>query len=172
VLTIHIDVSVDLTEELTVVQVLVWWPLLIPLIVFILAFRAWDKVGRDPKKQSAVVRYEPVDGVSPAGLGKLVSSERESQMRLITATLIDLAVRGFIRIEETTPSILLTLNKDVTAIAQSMLHGASGSIDYVIHFVRPRSEWKVLKAHEQRLLDALINAAPSDGVKRSSHELK
>jgi hypothetical protein len=144
--------------------VLTWWPLLIPLIVLVFAFRAWDKIGRDPKEKSQVVCYEPVDGVSPAGLEKLVSGERESQMRLITATLIDLAVRGFLRIEETTPNILLTLTKDVREIAQSMLHGASGRIDYIIHFVRPRSEWKGLKWHEERLLDGLVNAGPTDGI--------
>jgi hypothetical protein len=143
------------------VPVLSWWPLLIPLIVFVLAFRLWNKRGRDPKENSQVVRYEPVDGVSPAGLGKLVSNELEPPMRLFTATLVDLAIRGFLRIEETTPSILLTLNKDVGAIAQSMLHGNSGSVDYIIHFARPRSEWKGLKWHEVRLLDALTNAAPS-----------
>jgi len=151
------------------VPVLSWWPLLIPLIVFVLAFRAWDKTGRDPKENSQVVRYEPVEGVSPAGLGKLVSGERESHMRLLPATLIDLAVRGFLRIEETAPSILTTLTKDVTAIAQSMLHGDSGRTDYNIRFVRPRSEWKGLKWHEERLVDGLINAAPSDGgTKRDS----
>jgi hypothetical protein len=164
---IHRTPSTSLWARL--VPVLSWWPLLIPLIVFVLAFRAWDKTGRDPKENSHVVRYEPVDGVSPAGLGRLVSGERESQMRLLSATLVDLAVRGFLRIEETTPNILLTLTKDVTAIAQSMLHGESGRIDYIIHFARPRSEWKDLKWHEERLLDGLINAASSDGgTKRGS----
>jgi hypothetical protein len=146
-----------------------WWPLLIPLIIFVVAFRAWDKTGRDPKEESYVVRYEPVDGVSPAGLGKLASGERESNMRLLPATLVDLAVRGFLRIEETTPSILLALTKDVTAIAQSMLHGDSGRVDYIIHFVRPPSEWTGLEWHEERLLEGLINAASSDGIiKRDS----
>jgi hypothetical protein len=164
---VHTKPSSSLWNRL--VPVFSWWPLLIPLIIFVVAFRAWDKTGRDPKEESYVVRYEPVDGVSPAGLGKLASGERESNMRLLPATLVDLAVRGFLRIEETTPSILLTLTKDVTAIAQSMLHGDSGSVDYIIHFVRPRSEWKGLKWHEERLLDGLINAAPSDGIaKRDS----
>ena len=146
-----------------------WWPLLIPLIVFVLCFRAWDKTGRDPKEESYVVRYEPVDGVSPAGLGRLVSGERESHVTLLPATLVDLAVRGFLRIEEMSPSILATLTKDFRAVAESMLHGDSATVDYIIHFVRPRSEWTGLKWHEERLLDGLINAAPSDGItKRDS----
>ena len=146
-----------------------WWPLLIPLIVFVLAFRAWDRTGRDPEEKSSVVRYEPVDGVSPAGLGKLATGGREPPMRLLTATLVDLSVRGFLRIEEMTPNILVTLTKDVRAVAQSMLRGDSGRVDYIIHFVRPRPEWKGLKSHEERLLDGLVSAAPSDGgTKRDS----
>lgn len=164
---IHAKPSSSLGNRL--VSMLSWWPLLIPLIIFAVAFRAWDKTGRDPKEESYVVRYEPVEGVSPAALGKLASGERQPDMRLITATLVDLAVRGFLRIEETTPSILVTLTKDVKAVAQSMLHGDSGSVDYIIHFVRPPSEWKGLKWHEERVLEGLINAASSDGItKRDS----
>jgi hypothetical protein len=148
------------------VSVLSWWPLLIPLIVFLFAFRTWDKNGRDPKENSSVVRYEPVDGISPAGLGKLVAGERKPSMRLLAATLVDLAIRGFVRIEETSPNVLVALTKDVRAIAQSMLHGDSASVDYIVHFVRPRSEWKGLKWHEERLLDGLVNAAPSDGIEK------
>jgi hypothetical protein len=145
-----------------------WWPLLLPLIVFLFALRAWNKTGRDPKADSQVVRYEPVEGVSPAGLGRLVTDRRDPQMRLLTATLVDLAVRGFLRIEETTPSILVTLNKDVTAVAQSILHGESAIVDYIIHFVRPRSEWTGLKWHEERLLNGLITAATSaEGTERN-----
>jgi hypothetical protein len=163
---IHLRPSNSLWNRLA--PVLLWWPLLLPLIAFTVAYRKWDKTGRDPKEKSQVVHYEPVDGVSPAGLGKLVSGEREPHMRFITATMVDLAVRGFLRIEETPPpNILVTLTKDVTAIAQSMLQGESGRIDYIIHFVRPRSEWKGLKPHEERLLDGLINAAPSvEGTRR------
>jgi predicted membrane protein DUF2207 len=150
------------------VPVFAWWPLLLPVVVFLFAFRAWDKKGRDPKADSQVVRYEPVDGVSPAGLGRLVIDERDPQMRLFTATMVDLAVRGFLRIEETTPSILVTLNKDVTAVAQSILHGGSATVDYIIHFVRPRSEWIGLKWHEARLLNGLINAGTSaEGTERN-----
>jgi len=136
---------------------------LIPVMAFLFAFRAWDRTGRDPKEGSQVVRYEPVDDVSPAGLGKLVYDTREPHARIVVATLVDLAIRGFLRIEETTPDILVTLTKDVRAIAHSMLRGESASTDYIIHFVRGRSQWKGLKWHEERLLEALISAAPSDG---------
>jgi hypothetical protein len=158
---LHSKASNSLLSRLA--PVLSWWPFLIPLTVFVLAFHEWDKEGRDPKEDSQVVRFEPLDGVSPAGLGKLVSNKLEPQMQLFTATLVDLAIRGFLRIEETTPSILVTLTKDVRAVAQSMLHGNSGRVDYIIHFVRPRSDWNGLKWHEERLLEGLINVATGDG---------
>ena len=42
-----------------VAEVLQWWPLLIPLIVFILAFKAWEKRGRDPKKDRSTSATSP-----------------------------------------------------------------------------------------------------------------
>jgi hypothetical protein len=120
-----------------------WCPLLIPLIVFVVAFKAWEKNGRDPEEGSFVVRYEPVEGVSPAELGTLV--DNRADMEDITATLVDLAVRGFIRIEEVTESHLLGLSK---------------STDYILHILRERSQWTGLKPHEERYLAALTTLAP------------
>ncbi|MGZ3491962.1 MAG: DUF2207 domain-containing protein [Gemmatimonadaceae bacterium] len=120
-----------------------WSPLLIPFIVFILAFKAWEKNGRDPEEGSFVVRYEPVAGASPAELGTLV--DNRADMDDITATLVDLAVRGFIRIEEITESHLLGLSK---------------STDYILHILRERSQWTGLKRHEEFYLSALSTLAP------------
>jgi predicted membrane protein DUF2207 len=120
-----------------------WFPLVIPLLVFILAFKAWEKHGRDPDEGSFVVRYEPVEGASPAELGTLV--DNRADMDDITATLVDLAVRGFIRIEEITESHLLGLTK---------------STDYILHILRDRSQWTGLKAHEELYLSTLSTLAP------------
>jgi hypothetical protein len=126
-----------------IAQAVQWSPLLIPIVVFILAFKSWEKKGRDPKEGSYVVRYEPVDGASPAELGTLV--DNKADMDDITATLVDLAVRGFLHIEEITESHLLGLSK---------------STDYIIRFVRDASESSGLKPHEQQYLEALRSLAP------------
>ncbi len=136
-------------------QVILWSPLVLPLIVFVLAFRAWQKRGRDPEEGSFVVRYEPVEGATPAELGTLV--DHVAEMRDITATLVDLAVRGFIRIEEITESKFLGLGK---------------STDYIIHIIRKRSEWMTLKPHEQRYLEGLSSAAPQDAYRVKVSELE
>ena len=126
--------------------ILQWTPVLIPFLVFFLAFKSWQKRGRDPKEGSYVVRYEPVDGASPAELGTLV--DNTADMDDITATLVDLAVRGFIRIEEVT---------------ESHLFGLSKSTDYILHIIRKRPEWTSLKAHEQRYLEGLSGVTLFDG---------
>lgn len=135
--------------------VVLWSPLIVPLIVFALAFRTWQKRGRDPKERSYVVRYEPVEGTSPAELGTLL--DHTAQMQDITATLVDLAVRGFIRIEEVTESRFLGLSK---------------STDYIIHIIRKRSDWTSLKPHEQRYLEGLSLAAPRDAYVFKVSELQ
>ena len=134
-------------------QVIQWSPLLVPIIVFILAFGAWRKRGRDPEEGSIDVRYEPVKNTSPAELGTLV--DNEADMPDITATLVDLAVRGFLRIEEAT---------------ESHLFGLSKSTDYIIRILRGPSEWKGLKPHEADYLSSLASIAP-DGLEVRISEL-
>jgi hypothetical protein len=136
-------------------KALQWIPLLIPVVVFFLAFKSWQKRGRDPKEGSYVVHYEPVDGASPAELGTLV--DNSADMDDITATLVDLAVRGFIRIEE---------------ITESHLFGLSKSTDYILHILRKREEWTTLAPHEQRYLEALSGSTLFDGYDVKVSELK
>jgi len=132
-----------------------WIPLLIPAFVFFLAYRSWNKRGRDPAEGSYVVHYEPVAGASPAELGTLV--DNSADMDDITATLVDLAVRGFIRIEEVT---------------ESHLFGLSKSTDYIFHILRKREEWTSLAPHEQRYLEALSGSTLFDGDQVKVSELK
>jgi len=81
------------------------WPLLIPLPVLILAFLAWRRWGADPRRRPIAVQYEPPPGITPAEAGTLL--DNRTDMRDITATLVDLAVRGTLRIEEyQTPKLL------------------------------------------------------------------
>ena len=131
-------------------------PLLIPFLVYFLAWRSWDKRGRDPKEGSYVVRYEPIDGASPAELGTLV--DNRADMDDITATLVDLAVRGFIRIEEVT---------------ESHLFGLSKSTDYILHILPKQPDWNGLKPHERNYLLALMSVGlEGDAVKVSALQNK
>ncbi len=138
-----------------VLDLVEWSPYLFPLIAFVLFYRYWRRKGRDPKGEAIVVHYEPVKGMSPAELGTLV--DNTADMEDITATLVDLAVRGFVHITELTQSQLLGLVKKT---------------DYRIDILRKRNEWSVLKPHEQSYLNALGESAPLDEYSMKVSELQ
>jgi hypothetical protein len=119
--------------------------MLVPFIVFFVASMKWLKRGRDPEEGSVEVQFEPVDGASPAELGTLV--DNTADLRDITSTFVDLAVRGFIRIEET---------------SQSQILGLDDHAEYIIYIVKKHAEWVGLKPHEIRVLGALSSASPFD----------
>lgn len=71
----------------------------IVLIIVLLYVAMWLMVGRDPSKAPLVVRYEPPRGYSPAALGYL--REGHWTPRLLSATLVNLAVKGLLTIRKT-----------------------------------------------------------------------
>lgn len=83
-----------------------FWQLLImlifiplPAITGIWLFIKWFKHGRDPLKgQPIMVRYKPPDDVNPAELGTIIDEKADPQD--ISASIIDLAVRGYLKIVE------------------------------------------------------------------------
>ena len=61
--------------------------------------RRWWKLGRDPRSPDTLsAEYDPPGGLRPAEIGVLVD-ERADTLD-ISATIVDLAVRGFLNIEE------------------------------------------------------------------------
>lgn len=94
-------------------QVVRWWfadnwVYGIPLLVLIGMTWWWALRGRDPRtNRSQVVQYAPPEGVTPAEAGTLW--DQRVQLRDITSTIIDLAVRGYLRIEPHQATALGTL---------------------------------------------------------------
>jgi uncharacterized membrane protein len=72
---------------------------LLPVIVAVFLFFIWRKTGRDPKGRGTIIaEFDPPDGTEPAVVGTLV--DERVDLKDITATIIDLAVRGYVLIEE------------------------------------------------------------------------
>ncbi len=61
-------------------------------------YLSWDRVGRDPRKGTIFPRYEPPKDLSPAACRfiRRMGYDRKA----FTAAVIDMAVKGFLRIEE------------------------------------------------------------------------
>lgn len=114
------------------------WPLLIPLPVFFITLAIWRRRGKDPRQRPVAVQYEPPQGLTPGEAGTLL--DHQVDMRDITATLVDLAVRGYVRFEE---------HDD------RKLFGLIGSKDYILHRL-PQPDGAVLAAHERLVLDGVF----------------
>jgi uncharacterized membrane protein len=117
------------------------WPLVLPIIVFCIMFYLWWTRGRDPRLRPIAAQYEPPDQLTPGEAGTLV--DESVDMRDITASIVDLAVRGYIVIEEHTKDRMLGLFHDK---------------DYSFILNKDRSAWSKLKTHEQSLLEGLFSA--------------
>ncbi len=115
------------------------WPLAIPIPVFLGMFAIWRRVGRDPRRQPIAVQYEPPESLTPAEAGTLM--DYSADMRDITATVVDLAVRGHLRIEEQDERALLGLVK---------------RRDYVFRRLEPSPGANALQPHERRVLDGIF----------------
>src|SRR6202035_1745934 len=127
------------------------WPLFFPVPIFLFMFWLWYTRGRDPRLGPVAVQYAPPDSMSPAEAGTLVDDE--AAMRDITATIVDLAVRGYVTIEE----------KE----SQHMM-GLYSNKEYVFHLNKKPADWKGLKSHELLLLAGIFANGASPDVELSA----
>jgi uncharacterized membrane protein len=130
------------------------WPLGIPFVAFVVMLYLWWTRGRDPRLRPITAQYEPPNQLTPGEVGTLV--DNSADMRDITASIVDLAVRGYIVIEEHQKDRLLGLMHDK---------------DYNFIVQKDRGEWSKLKPHEQTLLEGLFTAGTvGESVSMSSLE--
>ncbi|MGA8493157.1 MAG: DUF2207 domain-containing protein [Terriglobales bacterium] len=106
----------------------------LPFWAVVVMFTFWWYKGRDPDPGLSVApMYEPPAGMTPAEAGTLL--EDAIHPRDITSTLIDLAVRGFVKIEEVDDKGLVFHHKD-----------------YVFHLLKPIAQWGDLAPFESVML--------------------
>ncbi|MBK9762296.1 MAG: DUF2207 domain-containing protein [Flavobacteriales bacterium] len=116
----------------------------ITLLLLLYYFVTWKRFGRDPDMPTVIPLFEPPDGMSPASVGMVMEGGFEN--RLITPAMIDLAVKGLIRIDEVQENRLLGLfNKAVYTIVR--LKGGTG-----------------LPKEEQELFGRLFTSSPEGFV--------
>ncbi len=116
------------------------WPFAIPIGVFGLMWRLWYVRGRDPHLRPITVVYEPPALLTPAELGTLIDNSPD--LRDITATVVDLAIRGFFQIEERQEPRLL---------------GLWSSAAFYLHLVKTPAEWTDLKSHERAIMNGIFS---------------
>lgn len=104
-------------------------------------WRKWTIDGRDPEEPKTIMaQYEPPAGLTPAE-AQVVMNQSANQVA-VTATIIDLAVRGYLRIEEREVDKLIGKKKEYALI-------------------RRQSE-KSLQGYEKTLMEILFSPDYSD----------
>ncbi|HEV2112541.1 MAG TPA: DUF2207 domain-containing protein, partial [Terriglobales bacterium] len=137
--TIDIYIPKGILQEPSALTRFEWFlgsnPILaLPPFAFVVMFALWYWKGRDPDPgRSVAPMYEPPPNITPAEAGALVGDEVHP--RDITSTIVDLAVRGYLRIEEQSEKILFLNHKD-----------------YLFRLLKPMAQWQELKPHESTLL--------------------
>ena len=150
-LTIAVAFDKGLVHPPTAFDRLAWflrsnWPLFFPILTFGLMFWLWWTKGRDPRLRPIAAQYNPPEGLSPSEVGTLIDNSVD--MRDITAAIVDLAVRGYLSIEEKDKSSMMGLVHDK---------------DYVFHLKKPSAEWNDLKPHERELMTGIFSGGASAG---------
>lgn len=130
------------------------WPLVVPIFAFFGMLWLWWTRGRDPRLRPIAAQYQAPDELTPSEVGTLIDNSVD--MKDITAAIVDLAVRGFIVIEE----------KD-----QSHMMGLIHEKDYVFHLKKSSAEWGTLRPHEQQLLGGIFTGGGAEGETTSLSEL-
>ncbi len=140
-LTINIFILNGILQEPGGLTRLFWFlgsnPIIfLPLLTLGVMYGLWHTVGKDPDPGVSVApMYEPPKDLTPAEAGTLIDDSTDP--RDITSTIVDLAVRGYIKIEEKVETILVFKKKD-----------------YVFHLLKPREQWgNDLCPHERVMLE-------------------
>lgn len=112
--------------------------LTLPLWAFAVMFPMWWLKGRDPDPGMSVApMYEPPEKMGPAEVGTLIDGS--VQPRDITSVLVDLAVRGYLKIVETQHKGFLSSTKD-----------------YEFHLIKSRDQWSDLTDYERAMMDSVF----------------
>lgn len=99
-----------------------WGPFGIPFAVFVALFLWWRRHGKDPPIGSVVPQWRPSEELRPGTAGAL--ADQRADMDDVIATILDLAVRGYVRIVEVLPEVPLGLDPD--SLAGKILGGVAG----------------------------------------------
>lgn len=114
---------------------------LIPILALYLCFALWKKYGKDPKINPTIApEFEIPEKLSCIDMG-MVDSDGSMSNKYLTAGIVALAVKGYIKIEEVPKKSILS------------------SKDYIIHSLDdPKGE---LSASERKLYERLLDGAES-----------
>ena len=132
-----------------------WGPAAIPFLVAGALFALWRRHGKEPPIGSVAPQWRPSDELRPGTAGAL--ADQRADMDDVIATILDLAVRGFVRIVEVPPEIPFGVDPDT--LAGKILGGVAGrKVDWELVRLKPAEE-SGLREFERLTLDGFFEGA-------------
>ncbi len=142
-----------------------------PLLLLIYYIAIWIRWGKDPQKRSVIPLFSPAEGHSPGFLRYVRRMEMDDTC--FTAEILNLAVKGFITIEE------LTLEESMQRLGQlgekglmkGMMSFASklAGKRYSLHLVRKRLREKAASKEETLLISTLFEESRDELLLQQSN---
>ncbi|MCA9374839.1 DUF2207 domain-containing protein, partial [Candidatus Dojkabacteria bacterium] len=124
--------------------------IILPFISFFFLYKFWRKSGKDaPGRKTIVPSFSPPDNLSPAEVGLLIDNNVDNLD--LTASVIDLAIRGYIKITE---------GKKLLGIGTNY------------RFTLMKSDFFELKDHEKLVLEGIFGSSGAKGDEVSLNKLK
>ncbi|MDD3284744.1 MAG: DUF2207 domain-containing protein [Patescibacteria group bacterium] len=113
---------------------------ILPIIAIIFCFVIWKKHGNDPKDDRTIIaEYDIPDNLDPMLFGTLWK-QGKLKNNFITASIINFAVKGILKIEETEKNYIVMKKKD-----------------YILHRIKNEKVEKSLSSNERELLVKLFD---------------
>lgn len=128
-----------------IAAIIFFGPWLAPVFVFIFAYRYWRRHGDDAPLGTIVAEYEPPTGLTPAETRALLT--QSARTKDLAATIVDLASRGYLVIEESEKKGILRSTKE-----------------YALVLAKDGREDASLRTFERQLLTALFTGALGEKV--------
>ena len=151
-LTVVVGVPKGYLRRPGLIKIIIWfladnWFFLVPLVVLILMLAIWMTSGRNPRvEESIMVHYRPPSDLTPSEAGTLV--DERADLTDITAMIIDLAVRGYLKIEQLDSKKLLFFSNR----------------DYRFELLKEFTADPELKTHEQQFLTGIFGSGSPGGT--------
>jgi uncharacterized membrane protein YgcG len=115
-----------------------------------LVARHWWTAGRDDREHETIVaEYEPPEKIRPAQAGLLIDESADTKD--VTATIVDLAVRGYLTITELPPTGILGLGKKDWSLART----------------DGKAHPEALQDYERTIFDGLFGYGAMDATQRA-----
>lgn len=143
--------------EVLAERVATWWPVALPFLVFCFMWTSWFRRGREPHVGSIVPQWKIPDDLRPGTAGTL--RDQRADMDDIVATLLDLAVRGYVKIREVKPKGLFEDISPDSFIGKALRSLGASKTDWAID--RTEKSDADLLEYENAVLTGVLDSRSS-----------